>query len=103
MKITIHHVHHVDPALGRWLDCVRKTLELNQEKIMATLAELRAEVAAEKTIEDSTHALIVGLIKQVEDNKSDPAALDQIIADMKANIKPLADDVVAGTTQAPTV
>lgn len=69
---------------------------------MASLDDLRAEVAAEKTVEESTHALVVGLLKQIEDNKTDPAALDQIIADMKANIKPLADDVVANTPAAPT-
>lgn len=68
---------------------------------MAKLEDLRAEVAAEKTVVDSTHVLILGLLKQIEDNKTDPAALDQIISDMRANIKPIADDVVANTTSAP--
>lgn len=69
--------------------------------MMATLQELSTEVTRETSIDQSVLALIQGLIAQVEANKTDPAALDGLLTQMKANADSLAAAVTANTPQAP--
>jgi len=71
----------------------------NQEKIMATLADLQNEVAAVKTVEDSAEALIAGLAQQLKDAlaQNDPAAIQAVIDNLEASKTALASAVAQNT------
>jgi hypothetical protein len=69
----------------------------NQEKLaMATLADIQAEVTAERTIDEG----LLVLINQLIAAKDDPAALDAILQGMKDNIAPLSAALTANTPAA---
>ncbi len=70
----------------------------NQKIIMATLADVVAEVGAESTVIDSAIALIQGLAAQVAALTPDQAAIDQLAADIQAKSDALATAVKANTT-----
>jgi uncharacterized coiled-coil protein SlyX len=65
------------------------------EKIMATLAQLQAAVAAEKTVVDSAVVLLAGLVERLKSLEPNQAAIDQLAADVEAQTKELADAVAA--------
>lgn len=75
------------------------------KKIMATLADLKAKVEAEKAVEDSAVTLLVGLNQQLKDAlaSSDPAAIQALSDELDANTAALAAAVTANTPgQTPT-
>jgi hypothetical protein len=71
----------------------------NQEKMMATLADIQAAVAAEKTVEDSVVALLGQISQQLKDAiaANDPAAMQAVVDQIDANTKALSDAVTANT------
>jgi lysozyme len=68
-------------------------------KIMATLADIQAAVAAEKTVEDSVLALLTSLEQQLKDAiaANDPAAMQAVVDDINAHKQAMADAVAANT------
>ncbi len=76
-------------------------LSQQMEKLMATLADVQAAVAAEDTVIDSAIALLKGLAQQIADLKPNQAAIDALAADVGAKTKALADAVVANTPVGP--
>ena len=81
-----------------------KRQQEEEERIMATLDDVVAKVAAEKTIIDSVKSLVVGLAQQVRDLKDqviDPdaqAKIDALADSIDLSVATLQDAVVAGTT-----
>ena len=73
------------------------------EALMTTVAEIKAALAAEHDQIASIKGLITGLVAAVEANKTDPAALDEILAEVKANTADLTAATLAGTPAAPAV
>jgi len=67
--------------------------------VMANLADLQAEVAAVKTVEDSAEALIAGLAQQLKDAlaQNDPAAIQAVIDNLEASKTALASAVAQNT------
>ena len=89
------------------LDAIELTLaELKTQggRIMATLADIQAAVAAEKTVEDSVIALLGQISQQLKDAlaNNDPAAMQAVVDQIDANAKALSDAVTANTPAAPT-
>lgn len=75
-------------------------LKLEEDKVMATVAEILADVQDESQVDDSIITLL-GNIKQALDNAgTDPAALDQVKALIDANKAKIAAAVVANTPAA---
>lgn len=74
-----------------------------QEHTMATLNDITAAVAAEKTVEDSVMALLTQVSQSLKDAiaSSDPTAMQKIVDDIDAHRKALADAVVANTPAPP--
>jgi hypothetical protein len=80
------------------------TVIYNQERIMATLADIQAAVAAEKTVEDSVVALLGQISQQLKDAiaANDPAAMQAVVDQIDAHTQALSDAVTANTPAAPT-
>jgi hypothetical protein len=74
----------------------------NQEKIMATLADIQAAVAAEKTVEDSVVALLGQISQQLKDAiaANDPAAMQAVVDQIDANTAALSKAVTDNTPTA---
>lgn len=74
-----------------------------EESVMANLADLAAEVAAEKTVDDSVVALLNGLTANLAAAvaANDPAAVQAVLDSMKVNSAELAAAVAANTPAAP--
>jgi len=74
----------------------------NQGRIMATLADLQAAVAAEKTVEDSVVKLLETLSADLKAAiaANDPAALQAVVDQINSNAASLADAVTANTPAA---
>jgi ATP/maltotriose-dependent transcriptional regulator MalT len=83
------------------LDAVAVTVSQTRSDIMANVADLRAQVAANTQVVQSALTLVQGLVAQLEAAKTDPVALDQVIADLKASDTALAAAVAANTPAAP--
>jgi len=69
----------------------------NQNKIMATLADIQTEVAAEDTVIDSAIALLNGLAAQVAALQPNQEAIDALAADITAKTQALSQAVVTNT------
>lgn len=61
---------------------------------------LRSEIAANRSAVDSAKTLIQTLVAEVEANKNDPAALQALVDDLKANDADLAGAVAENTPAA---
>ncbi len=101
MRLDVHY-HH-DPDIARKLDRIEVALSELRSTLMATLADLQAEVAAVKTVEDSAEALIAGLAQQLKDAlaSNDPAAIQSIIDGLESSKTALAQSVAQNTPAAP--
>lgn len=104
MKFEIHHHHHFPDELVGML----RTIIRNQEKIMATLDEVLADVTAETTLIASLGTLITGLKDQLAAALADTtlppevqAKVDAIFAAAEANKTALANAVSANTPASP--
>lgn len=90
----------MDPAIGRWLEYMFNTLITKLEKIMATLDQLTADVAADTSAVNSAITLINGLAAQIKAAGTDPVALKALTDQLEANTSSLATAVTANTTAA---
>lgn len=94
----------LDNIQGLLLEVARSSRrnEWKETNIMATMSDLVAEVAAVKDVQASAAAAFQGLVAQLEAAKAnaDPAALDAVIADLKASTDALAAAVPANTEPA---
>lgn len=85
---------------------LRVLLEIiaNQEKIMATLTDIKDAVAAERTVVDSVVTLLADLSQRLKDAiaSNDPAALQAIADDINREKEDLAAAIVANTPAATT-
>lgn len=70
---------------------------------MATMQDLQTEVSQQSTVEDSVVTMLQGLQQQLKDANAsnDPAAMDKVIADLRANTKKLSDAVATNTVASP--
>ena len=73
-----------------------------QEKSMANLTALTAEVERNTAVDQSAIALLNGLASQIEALKTDPEALQGLADQLKGSSNALADAVAANTPAAPT-
>jgi hypothetical protein len=78
------------------------TINEKLEKVMATLADLQAAVAATTAVEESAIVLIEGIAQQLKDAlaNSDPAAVQAVIDSLDAEKAKLAAAVAANTPAA---
>lgn len=100
-------MEHFEIELSRKLDLiigelamVRSTLHLLQKeavRIMSTLADVQALVAAEDTVIDKAVALLQGLAAAVAALPPDQAAIDALAADITAKTAELATEVTKDT------
>jgi hypothetical protein len=74
-----------------------------ENKLMATVADIQAAVAAEKTVEDSAVTLLQQLTTLLKDAvaANDPVALQAVVDSLTANSAALASAVTANTPAAP--
>jgi hypothetical protein len=90
-----------DRKFNRLIERLDTIIELLQKeyKLMATVQDLTAQVAAESTIDDSIIALLNGIVAQLSAAQAsgDPAALDVVLAGIKANSDKISAAVVANT------
>lgn len=79
------------------------TIEQQGNTIMATLQDIQAAVAAEKTVEDSVLVLLSNIEQQLKDAiaSNDPAAMQAVVDQINAQKQTMADAVAAGTPAAP--
>lgn len=77
----------------------QKTIFSKLEAIMATLADIQAAVAAEKTVEDSAVALLEQLVTELKAAMAgnDPVAMQALVDQISANTQTLAAAVTANT------
>lgn len=71
--------------------------------IMATLADLTAEISAETTIDQSIVTLLDGIAAQLAaaQASNDPVAIQTVLTSLQANSKILSDAIAANTPVAP--
>lgn len=65
--------------------------------IMATLADVKAAVDAEKTVVDSAVTLLQGLTEKIKNLEPNQQAIDDLAAEVAAETQSLADAVTANT------
>lgn len=101
MKIELHHYHHhLGDAMPAQVMRQLGIIIANQEKIMAALDDLTAQVAANKTVIDSALALINGIAARITAAGTDPAALAALTTSLKSEDDALAAAVAANTPAA---
>lgn len=83
----------IDPATLSWLSALTNGIDAKLEKIMASLDDIVADVAAENTAIASVSTLIQGLKDQIANiglSTADQAKVDAIFAGVEANKAALA-------------
>ena len=93
----------------QWLNDWFKVLRYNQDQfekdlkhMSQALDDLKAQVAANVSLEASAIQLISRLADQIAAAANDPVALQQLTTDLKAEADKLAAALVAGTPASPT-
>jgi len=96
----LNALHASISALSAKLDAILAKEEQN----MATLDDITAAVAAEKTVEDSVVMLLQQLSAQLQAAmaSNDPAAMQAIVDQLNSDAQTMADAVTANTPPAPT-
>jgi len=79
------------------LDKIIRLLQLKENKQMATLDELKAQVTQNTDAEQSALLLLNQLHKMLVDAKSDPVVLDAVISQLDVSKEALAAAVKANT------
>ena len=81
---------------------IRK-IKRNEDEIMVSLADIKAKVEAEKTVEDSMVALLQSINQQLKDAiaNDDPAAMQEIVDMLDNNTRVMSEAVTANTPAAP--
>lgn len=82
---------------SRFMPASKRDLAYMENRIMAAIDDLIAEVEETKTVTKSVLALIQGLKDRLEEAGTDPAKLQAVIDDLDAQNKALADAVAANT------
>lgn len=104
MRLDIY-LHHVEPddRLDRLLVLVTQLLQ-KDTKIMATLDDITAAVAAEATVEQSAITLLTSLHDQLAAAlaSQDPAAIQAVVDQLGTNTAALSAAIAANTPAAPT-
>ena len=109
MPLHIHVTHHHVEArceVMRRLDALDNKLDLvlaTQETIMSVLDDLKAQVAANRSVSQSALLLINGIADRITAAGTDPAALAELTASLKADDDALAAAVTANTPEPPEV
>jgi hypothetical protein len=99
--IDLAHLFSPDPRIDQVLSSLH-TLNLNTEKVMATLADITLAIQAQSTIEQGVVALLHQLSTQLQAavDAEDPAAVQSVLDLLTANTKTLSDAVLANTPSA---
>ena len=89
-----------------WVDGMFHKLDLIQkdlEKFMATMQDLKDAVTRNTNAEQSITLVLQGVVQQLKDAQAsgDPAAIQDVITQIDANTKTLADAATANTPVAP--
>ena len=105
MRFDHHHHIEMSPEVRGKLDALSHKLDrilVNQETIMATLADLTAAVARNTDAENAALEYLKGISQQLKDAQAnnDPAALDAVISSIDANTAKAAAAIVQGTPSA---
>lgn len=92
------NVYFHDTEVTRLL---RKILK-EEEKIMATMQDLRSAVERNTSVDDSVLTLLSGISQQLKDAQAqnDPQAIQDVINQLDANTQKMTDAVSANTPQA---
>lgn len=109
--ITIRIVHSLDAELSERLDdlfLLLGDIRTSQERMMATLDQVLADVTQETTDLASISTLIEGLKQQLKDalansgiSVADQAKIDQIFATAESNRQKIAEALAANVSPAP--
>lgn len=103
-ELHIHLHHHGDGTIGKSLSdilqLVQRTLA-EVHKMSKELDDLKAAVAANTEVTQSVATLVDGLAAKIVELKDDPAALEELAAEMNANSSLLGQKVVENTPAAP--
>ena len=103
MDINIYH-HFVDDRWKARLSVIIAKLGListRMDNIMATLAELTAQVTANSTVIDSAVVLIQGIAARIEAAGTDPVKLQALADELKTKDDALSEAVAANTEAVP--
>lgn len=90
-------------AAGLWAGVVTMCVLFSEfptkqeRRIMAKLDELRAQVAANTEVVGSAITLIRGLADKLEEAKTDPQAIDEIISELRSTDESLGQAVAEST------
>lgn len=98
------HIHVDDQDLSAKLDDILNAINYLKQQGVQTqmdLTELQAAVSADTDVVNSAVTLINNLADQIEAAAGDPAAVAQVVADLRANNEVLASAVAANTPAAP--
>ena len=92
------NVYFHDLEVARLLKKILK----EEEKIMATMQELRSAVERNTSVDDSVLTLLSGISQQLKDAQAqnDPQAIQDVINQLDANTQKMTDAVSANTPQA---
>lgn len=91
--------------LDKWFDVFKYNqtqIESELKRMSQALDDLKAQVAANVSLEASAIQLIGSLADQIAAAANDPAALQQLTTDLKAEADKLAAALTANTPAAPT-
>ncbi len=93
------HIYHHD-GTGLFSQLLKKV-----DKIMATMQDLRDSVRRNTDIDGSVVTLLEGISTQLKDAQAlnDPQAVQDVITQLDANTKRMADAVTANTPVTPPV
>ena len=104
-RIDIYHHVDVDDIVIKKLDKILLMLgniQRKEEQIMANMADLIAQVAANTTVTGSAITLIKGMalkIQELIDTGADPVALQAAVDELKASADALGAAVTENTPQ----
>ena len=98
MSITIHVYHHVTPddRIGEILSIVQKLTRM-EAKELAALDDIKDAVEANEHVTESALILLDALVAKIEELKNDPAGLQALADQLKADNEELAAGIVAHT------
>lgn len=107
INVHIDNVYiQVDNQINDKLDAILVALEaltITGEETMADLSVLTSEVTNNTDVVNSAVALIAGLADQIQAAATDPAAVQALADNLRANNQALASAVAANTPAAPPV
>jgi len=102
MRIDIFHHIVADGSPPPWAVDLIAAVQALGATMSTKTDELAAAVAAERDVVNSAVTLIQGLADQIAAANGDAAAIDAVIADVRAQAQSLGSAVAANTPAAPT-